>query len=127
MRFLMRFLSHYVTNRTQSLGALFKALAMEKYMMFVILLLIVAVAAFNLVSTLVMVVNEKRADIAILRTLGASPYTILNTFIIQGAVIGLIGTLSLVGGLLLASHVTALAAWVQSTFHVQLISASVHG
>ena len=118
---------HYVTNWMQSLGALFKALAMEKYMMFVILLLIVAVAAFNLVSTLVMVVNEKRADIAILRTLGASPYTILNTFIIQGAVIGLIGTLlGLVGGLLLASHVTALVAWVQSTFHVQLISASVY-
>ncbi len=116
-----------VTNWTEQYGAFFKALSMQKVMFFVILLLIVAVAAFNLVSTLVMMVHDKRADIAILRTLGASPSTIMATFIIQGAIVGLIGTgLGLVFGLLLAYNVTAIANFVQHLFHVQFVSASVY-
>ena len=76
----------------------FAAVQVEKRMMFIILTLIVAVAAFNLVSTLVMTVTDKRADIAILRTLGASPSSIMGIFVVQGATVGVIGTL---GGLLL--------------------------
>lgn len=115
-----------VTNWTIQFGAFFEALAMEKTMLFVILLLIVAVAAFNLVSTLVMVVNDKRADIAILRTLGARPRTIMLTFVVQGAVIGLWGILlGLVGGLVLASNVTRIANYIQDVFHIQFVRSSV--
>jgi lipoprotein-releasing system permease protein len=119
--------SYAITNWTIQFGAFFQALAMEKTMLFSILLLIVAVAVFNLVSTLVMVVNDKRADIAILRTLGARPSTILMTFVVQGAVIGLMGTLlGLIGGLLLASHVTPIANWLQEVFHVQFVRSDVY-
>jgi lipoprotein-releasing system permease protein len=76
----------------------FAAVQVEKRMMFIILTLIVAVAAFNLVSTLVMTVTDKRADIAILRTLGASPASIMGIFVVQGAMVGVIGTMA---GLLL--------------------------
>lgn len=115
-----------VTNWMVQFGAFFQALAMEKTMFFVILLLIVAVAAFNLVSTLVMAVNDKRADIAILRTLGARPETIMMAFVVQGAVIGLMGTLlGLILGLLLASNITTLANAVQNLFHVQFIRSDV--
>lgn len=115
-----------VTNWTQSNGAFFQAIYMEKTILFVILLLIIAVAAFNLVATLVMVVNDKRADIAILRTLGAKPATILRTFIVQGLIVGVIGTLiGLVGGLLLAHYATAIVNWYQVTFHVKLLQESV--
>ncbi len=116
-----------ITNWTIQFGAFFQALAMEKTMLFSILLLIVAVAVFNLVSTLVMVVNDKRADIAILRTLGARPRTILMTFVVQGAVIGLMGTaLGLIGGLLLASHVTGIANYLQDLLHVQFVRSDVY-
>jgi len=116
-----------ITNWTIQFGAFFQALAMEKTMLFSILLLIVAVAVFNLVSTLVMVVNDKRADIAILRTLGARPRTILMTFVVQGAVIGLMGTfLGLIGGLLLASHVTGIANYLQELLHVQFVRSDVY-
>ncbi len=116
-----------ITNWTIQFGAFFQALAMEKTMLFVILLLIVAVATFNLVSMLVMAVNEKRADIAILRTLGARPRTIMMTFIVQGAVIGLFGTLlGLITGLLLASNVTSIANELQHLFHIQFVRASVY-
>lgn len=115
-----------ITNWTMQFGAFFQALAMEKTMLFIILLLIVGVAAFNLVSTLVMVVNDKRADIAILRTLGATPRTIMMAFIVQGTVIGLMGTfLGLLGGLALASSITAIADGIQHLLHVQLIQSSV--
>ncbi len=115
-----------VTNWTEEYGPFFSAISMEKTIMFVILLLIVAVAVFNLVATLVMVVNDKRADIAILRTLGASPRTILSIFVIQGAVVGLIGTiLGVIGGVILALNATAIANGIQSLFHVQLIKSSV--
>ena len=88
----------YVRDWTRQNRNWFAAVQLEKRMMFIILTLIVAVAAFNLVSTLVMTVTDKRADIAILRTLGASPRSIMGIFVVQGAMVGVAGTL---GGLLL--------------------------
>jgi lipoprotein-releasing system permease protein len=117
---------YMLSDWTQTFGAFFSALQMEKMILFIILLLIVAVAAFNLVSSLVMVVNDKKSDIAILRTIGASPGLILRSFILQGALIGFIGTaLGLLGGVLLASHVTVIANWLQNTFHIQFVRADV--
>ena len=87
-----------IRDWTQQNRSWFAAVQVEKRMMFIILTLIVAVAAFNLVSTLVMTVTDKRADIAILRTLGASPASIMGIFVVQGAMVGVIGTLA---GLLL--------------------------
>jgi len=119
--------NYLVSDWTQEFGAFFSAIKMEKSMMFLMLLLIIAVAAFNLVSSLVMVVNDKRSDIAILRTLGASPRAILTIFVVQGSVIGLVGTLlGLVSGVILASHVTGLVDWIQHVFHVQLIASDVY-
>ncbi len=92
----------YVRDWTQQNRTWFAAVQVEKRMMFIILTLIVAVAAFNLVSTLVMTVTDKRADIAILRTLGASPASIMGVFVVQGAMVGVIGTLA---GLLLGLSV----------------------
>jgi len=124
-KMLPRFYS--VTNWTRQFGAFFQALAMEKTMLFVILLLIVAVAVFNLISTLVMVVNDKRADIAILRTLGASPGMIMRTIMVQGAIIGVVGTLiGLLLGLLLAMHVTEITNAIQNFFGVQFLKSSVY-
>lgn len=118
---------YFVTNWTQKYGALFKAINLEKNMMFIILLLIIAVAAFNLVSSLVMIVNDKRADIAILRTFGATPKMVMVIFIVQGFLIGLIGTLvGLVCGLLLAANVTHVVNFLQKTFGLQLLSSSVY-
>ncbi len=116
-----------VSNWTQQFGAFFKAIKMEKNMMFLILLLIIAVAAFNLVSSLVMVVTDKQAEIAILRTQGATPRMIMITFIIQGCIIGFVGTLlGLAGGLLLANNVTPIVNGIQTLFHIQLISSNVY-
>lgn len=116
-----------ILNWTQQYGAFFQAIAMEKTMMFLILLLIIAVAAFNLVSSLVMVINDKQTDIAILRTLGATPGRVMRIFIIQGSVIGIIGTLLGLGsGILLSLHVTQIVQFLQDTFHVQLLSSSVY-
>jgi lipoprotein-releasing system permease protein len=92
----------YVSNWTEEHANFFRAVQMEKRVMFIILTLIVAVAAFNIVSTLVMAVTDKRADIAILRTLGASPKSIMAIFVVQGATVGVLGTL---GGLLLGLSV----------------------
>ncbi len=117
----------WITDWTQQFGSFFKAIAMEKTMMFLILLLIIAVAVFNLVSTLVMVVTDKQADIAILRTLGASPRFITTVFIIQGLLVGLFGTLlGLIGGVLLATHVTKIFDLIQTYFHIQFLSSSVY-
>ncbi len=94
-----------VTDWTRSHANFFRAVQLEKTMMTIILFLIVAVAAFNIVSTLVMAVQEKYADIAILRTLGASPGSIMTVFVLQGAIIGLVGLAAgVVGGLLLANN-----------------------
>lgn len=120
--------SYYsVSDWTEQFGAFFKAVKMEKTMMFLILMLIIAVAAFNLVSSLVMVVNDKQSDIAILRTLGMKPNTILRIFMVQGTLVGIIGTLvGLLGGLLLAHNATAIVDWIQRVFNVQLLSSSIY-
>ncbi len=119
--------NYSIMDWTQQFGSFFQTLAMQKTMLFVILLFIIGIAVFNLISTLIMMVNEKRADIAILRTLGATPFTIMNTFIVQGALIGFMGTfLGLLGGILLAVNITAIVDFIQRIFHVQLISESVY-
>lgn len=116
-----------VTNWTEQFGELFSSISLEKRMMFFILMLIIAVAVFNLVTTLVMVVNEKQADIAILRTIGATPRMIMAIFIVQGATIGIIGTLlGLIGGVALAMNVTSVVNWIETVFHVQFLSSSVY-
>lgn len=116
-----------VTNWTEQFGDFFHAVKLEKTMMFFILLLIIAVAVFNLVCTLVMVVNEKEADIAILRTIGATPRMIMAIFIVQGAIIGVIGTLlGILGGIALALNVTQLVNWIQHVFNVQFLSSSIY-
>lgn len=118
---------YQVGNWTQQFGAFFEAVKMEKTMMFMILLLIIAVAAFNLVSSLVMVVNDKQAEIAILRTIGAKPATILWIFIVQGMMVGIVGTgLGLVGGLILAKNATAIVNGLQELFHVKVLSSSIY-
>lgn len=105
----------------------FRALKTEKTVMFVILMLIVAVAAFNIVSTLVMMVTDKRADIAILRTLGLSPRGIMGIFMVQGTLIGLIGTLlGIVGGVALALNVSEIIAGVESMLGYQFLPADVY-
>lgn len=114
-------------NWTQQFGAFFKAVKMEKTMMFLILLLIIAVAAFNLVSSLVMVVNDKQAEIAIMRTLGMTPRQVLLIFMTQGLFVGLIGTvLGLTGGILLAYNVTEIVNWLQQVLNTQVLSSNVY-
>ena len=99
----------------------------EKRMMFIILTLIIAVAAFNLVSTLVMVVTDKHPDIAILRTLGAAPSSIMKIFVVQGAIIGVIGTMAgVIVGILLALNIDVVVPWVEHTFHFQILSSEVY-
>lgn len=118
---------YQVGNWTQQFGAFFQAVKMEKTMMFMILLLIIAVAAFNLVSSLVMVVNDKQAEIAILRTIGATPSTVLWIFIVQGMMVGIVGTaMGLAAGLVLAKNATAIVNALQSLFHVKVLSSSIY-
>ena len=105
----------------------FSALRTEKRMMSIILFLIVAVAAFNIVSTLVMVVTDKQSDIAILRTLGASPRTIMAIFIIQGATLGVFGSLfGVIGGVLLALNLEDLVSWIERVFNIDFLDPSVY-
>ncbi len=118
---------YQVGNWTQQFGSFFEAVKMEKNMMFMILLLIIAVAAFNLVSSLVMVVNDKQAEIAILRTIGATPSIILWTFIVQGMMVGIVGTLfGLIGGLILAENATTIVNHLQTWFHFKVLSSSIY-
>ncbi len=105
----------------------FDAVQVEKRMMFIILTLIVAVAAFNLVSTLVMTVTDKRADIAILRTLGASPRSIMGIFMIQGATSGILGTIAGLGlGLLVAFNVDPIVRFIEHLLGVQFLPGSIY-
>jgi lipoprotein-releasing system permease protein len=95
--------------------------------MFIILTLIVAVAAFNIVSTLVMAVTDKRADIAIMRTLGASPGSIMIIFIIQGALIGVIGTVfGAIFGIVIALNIETIIPFIEGLFHVQFLAKEVY-
>jgi lipoprotein-releasing system permease protein len=105
----------------------FAAVQLEKRMMFIILTLIVAVAAFNLVSTLVMTVTDKRADIAILRTLGASPSSIMGIFVVQGAMVGVIGTLAGLGlGLLVAYNIDVIVPAIEHLLHTTFLPRDVY-
>lgn len=116
-----------VRDWTQQHSNYFRAVKTEKTVMFIILTLIVAVAAFNIVSTLVMVVTDKQADIAILRTLGASRGSIMAIFIVQGAVIGVVGTvLGDIGGVLLALNVEDLVPAIERLFGVQFLPADIY-
>ena len=111
---------------TTSYGSFFQGLALQKTMMAVILFFIIAVAIFNLVSSLVMTVNDKASDIAILRTLGATPRQIMAIFMVQGSVIGLGGmVLGLISGILLSTHVTQLYLLIKDVFHLQLLTSGV--
>lgn len=119
--------SLYVSDWTRTHGNLFQAIQMEKRMIALLLLLIVFVAAFNIVSTLVMVVTDKQSDIAIMRTMGATPGAILRVFMVQGILIGLIGTgLGVALGITLALTVTDLVAWVEQALGIQFLSADVY-
>jgi len=112
---------------TRTHGNLFAAIQLEKRMVGLLLFLIVLVAAFNIVSTLVMVVTDKTADIAILRTMGATPGMIMRIFMVQGSVIGVVGTLLGTGlGVTLALTISDLVAWVERTFGIQFLNAEVY-
>jgi lipoprotein-releasing system permease protein len=106
---------------------LFRAVQIEKRMMFIILTLIVAVATFNVVSTLVMLVTDKQADIAILRTLGAAPRSIMQVFMVQGSIIGVLGTLlGVAGGVLLALNVETVVPLIESAFGLKFMPKDVY-
>ena len=118
---------YWVSDWTQQHANFFRAVRTEKTVMFVILTLIVAVAAFNIVSTLVMVVSDKKSDIAILRTLGASPRSIMGMFMVQGSIIGVVGTvLGVVGGVALALNVETVVAGIEQLFRVKFLSPDVY-
>lgn len=105
----------------------FKALKMEKLMMFLILVLIIAVAAFNMLASLVMIVTDKQSDIAILKTIGVKTRTIMMTFIIQGLLVGAIGMIAgIVGGVILALNVTDIVNWLQTVLHTQFLNSDVY-
>ena len=117
----------YISDWTRSHANFFRAVQIEKNVMFIILMLIVAVAAFNIVSTLVMVVTDKQADIAILRTLGATPASIMRIFIVQGALIGVIGTLiGIGGGVLLALNVDVVVPFLESILGFKFLAKEVY-
>ncbi len=117
----------FASDWTRSHANFFRAVEIEKRVMFIILTLIVAVAAFNIVSTLVMLVTDKQADIAILRTLGASPRSVMQIFIVQGALIGVIGTLiGVVGGVLLALNVDVVVPAVEHTLGFKFLAKDVY-
>ena len=117
----------YVTDWTKQNATYFRAVQIEKRMMFIILTLIIAVAAFNLVSTLVMVVTDKHPDIAILRTLGASPGMIMKIFVVQGAVIGVIGTLlGVATGIFLALNIDVVVPFVENLIGQKVLSPEVY-
>lgn len=105
---------YFISDWTQQNANYFLAVKMEKTMMFIILSMIVAVAAFNIVSTLVMMVQDKQADIAIMRTLGASPRSIMSIFLVQGTLIGVLGSVAgLIGGVLLATNIDVVVPFIE--------------
>jgi len=119
--------SFFATDWTRSHANFFRAVEIEKRVMFIILLLIVAVAAFNIVSTLVMLVTDKQADIAILRTLGASPASIVQIFMVQGTLIGVIGTFAgLVGGVLLGLNIATVVPFVENLLGFKFLAKDVY-
>jgi lipoprotein-releasing system permease protein len=118
--------SYVYTNWTERYASLFRAMRVEKIMMTIILAFIVGVAAFNIVTSLMMVVNEKEKDIAILRTYGLEPARVTRIFFVQGAVIGCVGTLvGVVLGLVLAFNVHVIVPWLESTFGFRIMPGDV--
>ena len=116
-----------ISDWSQQNRTWFAAVQTEKRMMFIILTLIIAVAAFNLVSTLVMTVTDKQADIAILRTLGSSPGSIMKIFMIQGALVGLIGTgIGVAAGVLIALNVDVIVPFIEHLLHVQFLPRDIY-
>jgi lipoprotein-releasing system permease protein len=116
-----------VTDWTRSHASFFRAVQIEKYVMFVILLLVVTVAACNVVSTLVMVVTDKQPDIAILRTLGASPRGIMKIFMVQGALIGVLGTLiGVAGGVAFALNIDVVVPFLERVLNLQVLPADLY-
>jgi len=116
-----------VRDWTQERGNLFQAVRTEKTVMWVILSLIIAVAAFNIISMLVMVVTDKQADIAILKTMGARPGTVMRIFVIQGSVIGVVGTvLGVIGGILLAQNIGSVVPFFERIFGFSLFPADIY-
>jgi lipoprotein-releasing system permease protein len=117
----------FASDWTRSHANFFRAVEIEKRVMFIILTLIVAVAAFNIVSTLVMLVTDKQADIAILRTLGAAPGSILQIFVVQGVMIGVIGTLiGVAGGVLLGWNVATVVPAIESALGFKFLAKDVY-
>jgi len=113
----------FITDWTRQNASYFAVVAMEKKMMFIILSLIVLVAAINIVSTLVMAVTDKQADIAILRTLGASPKSIMQIFMVQGMLIGLVGVaLGMFSGVLLALNISTIVPFIENLFGVHFLA-----
>ena len=116
-----------VSDWTRSNVNFFRSIQITKSILFVILLLVVAVAAFNIVSTLVMVVKDKQSDIAILRTVGSRPSGILKIFIVQGSIIGVLGTLAGVAlGILVTVNLESIVGFLESTFGIKLLAADVY-
>ena len=119
---------YWVFDWTKRNENFFKAIQLQKTMMFFLLGLIIAVAAFNLVSTLVMVVTDKGSDIAIFRTLGMTPFSVMKVFMVQGTLIGVIGTvLGVIFGVMLAMNVDVIVPWLERLFDVNFISEDVYG
>lgn len=117
----------YLRDWSQQNSTWFAAVKTEKRMMFIILTLIVAVAAFNLVSTLVMTVTDKQADIAILRTLGASPGAIMRIFVIQGALVGIFGSLiGVIFGVVVSLNIDVIVPFIEHLFHVQFLPKNIY-
>jgi lipoprotein-releasing system permease protein len=118
---------YFATDWTRSHANFFRAVEIEKRVMFIILLLIVAVAAFNIVSTLVMLVTDKQADIAILRTLGASPGSIVKIFMVQGTLIGVIGTFAgLVLGVLVGFNIDTVVPFVEHLLGFKFLAKDIY-
>jgi lipoprotein-releasing system permease protein len=118
---------YWTNDWTRTHGSLFQAIQLERRMLGLLLMLVVAVAAFNIVSTLVMLVVEKQADIAILRTLGASQRDVMGIFIVQGSIIGFLGTLmGTLIGVVLALNITSLVDWAERIFGFKVLSAEVY-
>ena len=117
----------YITDWTRLNANFFRAVDIEKRMMFFIVFLIIAVAAFNIVSSLFMAVKDKQSDIAILRTLGASPGSVMKIFLIQGTLVGLIGTLAGVfGGIALAANVDVVVPFIENVFGFKFLAKDVY-
>lgn len=117
----------YVTDWTREHGNFFRSIQLTRSIIFVILLLVVGVAAFNIVSTLIMVVRDKRGEIAILRTLGAAPAAILTIFVLQGAMVGVVGTVvGVIAGVLGAWNVSAISAFIETITGFQFLAPDVY-